>query len=355
VRKEFLKELDKYKKKPEPRNDALPSPDDNDGDKKKDDAGTKEKVSMNTADLVMTQAGDQGSGPAGLKMLFDTEGEMSFYRSVDYISLALDVDPKGLSVDMGVSINPVTTAASMILELFKTGTHAGAASIPMAAGYTFFSFDPMAIENNCSKLGNFCQSYGSFKTVFAAGLGIDYNDFLVNFSGVVNCIIGRTQGIATVPYAAYLPMKEGASMPILDKARAHLKSINKDNGKFGEQKNKAVSAIWIKMDDGKKIFICADKKGFYLGSDMEIMTAMMSAKPILSEAGGPIKSRLDDQVFLLTQVKKDSILGGLLAIQSVRYKEASPIISKMGDIYLLGKRRGRYVSFSLELELKGMK
>ncbi|MBN2158686.1 MAG: hypothetical protein JW807_04770 [Spirochaetes bacterium] len=280
-------------------------------------------------------------------------GGASLFNSVDYAFMGATVKPEMIDIDFAARFNTASDTVNTLLQVIKTGTYGRALHVKNAATYSYISFDYNKIESLCKKDTPGCAYYHDFTEEIRDQLGIDFGKDVVPYSsGVLNIIAGQPKG-AGGGYLFFMPMDDPErSVSLWDKSSGHLKEKYKGTNRFGTAAVGGVKSFWYIDSKNNKNHVVFDRRGIYIGNDVDLIATALSSKELSHGGGGDeIIKRLGDKVFFLAYVKKESFFGALLMIYAYRNRAVAGVMDKMTDLVIIGEKADNVVSFNLTVRL----
>jgi len=279
------------------------------------------------------------------------------FKSVDYVSFGFGLDPKLLKFNFSSKFNFSDPLIGMILGFIKTGMSERALFQKEFSSYGYFSIDLKYLEKICSNSISGCELFKSFKKDVNGKFGIDVSkDVLPYYSGVVNAIMGKGQGAGVDHYVFFLPMNSAEkSSQLWKKIRENFKEkslITGQSGRFGNEKIHDMMSFWFMDETNVKTYYLSDKRGFYLSSSADdLKKAVRNIEIGNIQDGNVLLRKMQDDIFFLSYIKRNSFLSRMLQFQATGDQKVINFINKIGDVYLIGGKKGSFVSLDLDMEI----
>ncbi len=276
----------------------------------------------------------------------------SVFNTVDFACFGASIQPSKLGASLGARIG-TDRDAQLVLSMLKTGEGPRALNVRDVTAYSFLCADLSKLEDLCKKEGTFCKEYSKIKRELLEKNGIDLaGDIIPRFTGMMNGFIGKIESLQSTEFASYFPTKnKGDAVYVWKKVKAHMKSKLTEQGMFGEEKIAGVDAFWFMNNSYKKQYVLASKKGIFMGTTPALIASAMKAGEIGRNTDSPVLKKITDDTFLYVYMSRESLSSIFAMLGAFGLKEAQSLMDRVGNIYMVGKKRDRFILLDLEMGL----
>ncbi|MFC1668844.1 hypothetical protein ACFL20_00510 [Spirochaetota bacterium] len=284
-------------------------------------------------------------------------GGVSPFESVNYALLGAGVESNRFKVYVGADLNVLNPLVNIATSLIKTGNAGKSLYLQDATGYSFLSLNFKDFEKICKTSGPGCKEYVGLKKAVKMETGIDLAvDFIPYYSGIVNVLLGKSEGFGMNNIAAYLPMNSYAkSKALWLKAKKYFKSKYVKSKGFGETKINGKNVFWFAGKDRQRRYFYADKRGIYIADKLPFLKTIIKSKELGEvQISHILIEKMTKDVFFLAYVKDKSFLNNLMKMQTMRNRDIGSAVARIGDIFIIlgGKKNLFTVELDVELNKK---
>lgn len=343
MKKSFISEIGKRKVKKDMEKDR----------EKKEDAPDP----RGEQDRKKSEGPPQGmreKGIAGLRA-----GEMEL---VEYIAVGLRKEDKGVTIELGTSLDRENVSTRVMERLFKTGIPEKLLVVENPLAYYYLSLDLRAVTELCASpdksLQKSCLDFNKQLEKAGKSSGLDFKtEVLPYFDGFLNLVMRKSRYSRTMDnYVLLIPINnKSRSGELWKKFKKAARKNNETEGSFGEEKIDNVPSFWYKDKKGNKISVLAFDKGIYVGNNVEFLRSTMTGeKSLLKDVGVECIRKLDAGTFLVSYIRfeDESYLKTVLMLLTYKTSpELSRFFSRMGEMSVIGKRDGTFYSLCVTLKL----
>ncbi|MBN1531026.1 MAG: hypothetical protein JXA20_00035 [Spirochaetes bacterium] len=275
-------------------------------------------------------------------------------RWIDYGTMGLSMSGEKITASVSVKCNDRDRAVEALVQAMKPGPPVGAIASKEPSVYAVISLWPERVGEAFGGGDQLGKGYLGVRRKLQSQWGVDITrDVLPLSTGTMNLIMEKGQGLQPRT-VVFLPMKTPKSGSILlDKIRGYQKS-HLPADRFGELSLRGRRAIWS-LDDKGKTFIAADDRGLYTGNDGGLVSRAIAAKSLGAGGRSPVSTvPRQEQMFLYLFIARDSIVRPLLMMGAAGLSKdgsLSQFIMKMGDMSVIGRRDGSFVTLDLDIGL----
>lgn len=281
--------------------------------------------------------------------------DSAFLNAIDYFSVGLKQRDQKIFCDIGGSFNRSHEDVNLFLDAIKTGLHEKAVFSSDASSFLFVAFDFDYFENLCKKESSFCLKYKAFKDSLEKELGINVSkDLIPHASGIMNMVMGSSSHPAlNADFVFCLPMEStGKADKLWEIMNKKLKSDYETSARYGVADNVKGKVLWYIDNKEKKNILAVDDGVLYIGTNLDMVISVMQSPRLVQNVDkNTISSRLDDDIFAIVQVKKQSFFKTMYGLSQSKKPEKNDIFKRVGDVVLIAKKRGSYLMVSLEIEI----
>ena len=276
---------------------------------------------------------------------------------IDYAFLGITMKKGKLDLNVSIKTNGSDPKVMPFLQSLRPASAKNIPGYKNAQIYSMISLWPDKIESAFGGKGGPAAVYLSGKKKIQEEWGVDFiREFLPHLDGHF-CIIGDKGGGLQGSMVNFFSMKSKKSGSMIFNKIADRRKGGEDAGRFGTVKTGGSAICWITDDKMDKTFFAADERGFYTGNDRQLLERLLAAKTVGGGGGlpgGTADGR--DDLFTYIFVGKTSNLRTLAMIfAAANFREGGlfPVLSRIGDIFLTGVKKGPVVVMDLHAEIIG--
>ncbi len=284
-----------------------------------------------------------------------TEGAGPDVGWIDYGALGVSMAKDRLTAGVSFKYNGSDPKIVALMEAIRPADPKEALGYGDPGIYAVLSVWPDRLDAALAGTERAAKGYGELKQKLLAEWGIDLTrDFFPHAAGLAVMISEKGGGLRPRG-VTFMPMKTAKSGGMIrDKIRSHLQSrLAQDQ--CGDITAGGKKIFWHLDRNRGRNYIAADSRGFFTGSDQELMERAMESKTIALGGPSPMKAvARKDLLFMYLYMNKESFVRPLMMIMAAGFTRDNNLISllgRMGDATIYGRKNGPLMSFDFELEI----